>query len=106
MSLFNKNKERIEDLEFELELEINRLDRKIDRANERVFKMKTPTKTPKNTELKTLKDIRRCGEFEDDINPEELKQEAIKWVKYNIYALMPMPEAFKIFFNLTEADLK
>jgi len=34
------------------------------------------------TELKTLKDIRRCGEFEDDINPSELKAEAVKWIKH------------------------
>jgi len=62
-------------------------------------------------ELKTLKDIRRCGEFQDDIMPEDLKQEAIKWVKEfetpndkNYYGTVE--EWIKHFFNLTEEDLK
>ncbi len=59
---------------------------------------------PAPTELKTLKDMGM--NYEDlgvQISPEELKAEAVKWVKrMNNYEAL----AWKKFFNLTEEDLK
>lgn len=70
------------------------------------------------TELKTLKDFKGLdvgtGLVKSHINREELKQEAIKWVK-GLYEL-PYSNQFqevecieewiKHFFNITEEDLK
>ncbi len=60
-------------------------------------------------ELKTMKDI----EWKIGDNPvEKLKTEAIKWVKYNMN-ISPITDfdkgainIFRIFFNITEEDLK
>ena len=58
-------------------------------------------------ELKTLKDIERCGEDDDKI-----KAEAMKWIKEiskknpNPYGDTDSVRWIKHFFNLTEEDLK
>jgi len=65
------------------------------------------------SELKTLKD------FEHRAHPDELREEAIKWVKHfkelqksfgetckDYYALNSKIISFMYFFNLTEEDLK
>ncbi len=69
--------------------------------------------------LKTLKDIKRITECQvcgarnifNHISNEDIKQEAIKWVKQhrNIkpnWAKETNEEFFKAFFNITEEDLK
>ena len=67
------------------------------------------------TELKTLKDLKyssHCSKCRIiTIDPEELKQEAIKWVKFLdtkiITSGSPMWRSeFMDFFNLTEEDLR
>jgi len=76
------------------------------------------------TELKTLKDIDRCLDCdvkEDNercVDYEDLRQEAIKWIKQkrkdflNEFPIVPrelhkrVGEDFIKFFNLTEEDLK
>ena len=71
--------------------------------------------------LRTLKEIEITEddwEEEDNIPKSKLRQEAIKWVKSwknykkitrtrdeNIY-LLSADKVFRMFFNLTEADLK
>ena len=63
------------------------------------------------TKLKTLKDLIR-GETEINtfVYPNELKQEAIKWVKYyqkkRQIGMLDMIWWIKHFFNITEDDLK
>ena len=60
--------------------------------------------------LKTLKDLRYI-EFQEDIL-ERVKQEAIKWVKEPNEHGIPLIKYFKaedwlkLFFNITEEDLK
>lgn len=60
------------------------------------------------TELKTLKDLKHSEEYENLVSEEELRQEAIKWVKH--YIETPdddlVGDFIKHFFNLTEEDLK
>ena len=74
------------------------------------------------SKLKTLKDIEpfHCYECEGNINPENLKYEAVKWIKHwkkHEYDKRTKPlkydlafvnriSAFIEFFNLTEEDLK
>ncbi len=74
------------------------------------------------TELKTLKDFIKTiwcehlkDEFRPDVNSDELKTEAIKWVKElgtKKYNESGYPQArinikwIKYFFNITEEDLK
>jgi len=81
------------------------------------------------SELKTLKDLKKynvdickhnppyekccCGD-EDTIRIDELKTEAVKWVKYfnkletadDMIYEKDWEKIFKSFFNLTEEDLK
>ena len=72
------------------------------------------------SKLKTLKDIEpvHCYECEGNINPENLKSEAVKWVKKlsrelefakstkKIDKLAYVTEFIKHFFNLTKEDLE
>jgi len=63
------------------------------------------------SELKTLKDIKLSYDYDTDCNlKEELKAEAVKWVKKwqnKSWTSNPEPaEAFIDFFNITEEDLK
>ena len=56
-------------------------------------------------ELKTLKEIQtfNCYECDGNINPEELKREAVKWVKARGRKLNRID--FMKFFNLGQEDL-
>ena len=59
-------------------------------------------------ELKTLKDLNlACGEDIDDaVYIDELKAEAIKWVKHwKKYSYNNKADAIMEFFNITEEDL-
>jgi hypothetical protein len=65
--------------------------------------------------LRTLKDMDsascvRCPEDENKIYEEEVKAEAIKWIKnwkkINEKENLNMIYAFEVFFNITEEDLK
>ena len=64
------------------------------------------------TELKTLKDfpLKYCGNCCFESHEEQLRQEAIKWVKDNPKAYFKENDIvnnwIKHFFNLTEEDLK
>ena len=70
------------------------------------------------TELKTLKDLMNYEKIEGNtideigihrlnlIDSEELKQEAIKWVKFYEDRERIKFELFRDFFNLTEVDIK
>ena len=65
-------------------------------------------------ELKTLKDIEKCGIVpcngnlhQKSVTSRELKAEAVKWVKYTDENCMCMlRQDFMMFFNLTDEDLK
>jgi len=61
------------------------------------------------SELKTLKDIGEYNDFKNTDIYKELKQEAIKWIKYykinHRQGILPC-EALMIFLNITDEDLK
>ena len=57
--------------------------------------------------LKTLQDLNREIEITNSVNTEELKAEAIKWVKsLSNYDERPTIDWIKHFFNITEENLK
>ena len=77
------------------------------------------------TELKTLKDILHETEMHSEITPDMIKEEAIKWIKeiekdiekmideqfnevnkLKLNGLVATSQWIKMFFNITEEDLK
>ena len=85
--------------------------------------MKASPPSPLKSELKTLKDLELYGDVDktkyENVSSVELRQEAIKWIKYgfkqiyelegdekNILCVKGGIDSFKRFFNITEEDLE
>lgn len=65
------------------------------------------------TELKTLKDIRGISRSmfplsidEKYINYGDLKAEAVKWIKMEEREQYPLKSIWRVFFDITNEDLK